>query len=168
VNVMTHPTGHWLMLLTLSATLFGVTASPSVVHAQPPSRVGLVVRLDNGQAVTRCVQFDEPAISGQDVLLRSGLEVVADGQAICDIEGQSGCSTANCFCRCQSSPCLYWSYWHLAGGDWQSSGIGAGDYQVDDGDVEGWSWGTGAPPPATTFGRICLPVGIYLPLVYRL
>jgi hypothetical protein len=164
---MTHRSDHWLLVLVLSAALIGLTASPPIARAQLPSRAGLVVRLEDGQAITRCVQFDEPAISGQDVLLRSGLEVVADGQAICDIEGQSGCSAANCFCRCQASSCLYWSYWHLVGGDWQSSGVGAGDYQVQDRDVEGWSWGTGAPPPAMTFGRICLPVSIYLPLAYR-
>lgn len=167
VVIMKHRQDLRLQLRVPLAALLILVAGLSRAQAQSPSRTGLVVRLGDGQTITRCVRFSELAISGQDVLLLSGLEVVADGQAICDIEGQSGCPSVNCFCRCEPSSCLYWSYWHLIGGDWEPSGVGAGDHQVEDGGVDGWSWGTGTPPPASTFSRICLPDRIYLPLVFR-
>jgi hypothetical protein len=163
MDVIMKRSDRWFRLFALLIALVGSSASPSDAQAQSPNRAGLVVRLDDGRTITRCVQFNEQTISGQDVLLLSGLEVVTDGQAVCDIEGQSGCPAATCFCRCQQSTCLYWSYWHLVGG-WEASGVGAGDYQVHDGEVEGWSWGTGVPPPDIPFYRICLSAVVYLPL----
>jgi hypothetical protein len=167
MDMMMYRSDRWLLLLVLLTTLVVLSTSPPNAHAQGPNRAGLVVRLDDGRTITRCVQFGELAISGQGVLMRSGLEVVAAGQAICDIEGQSGCPAWNCFCRCHPASCLYWSYWHLVGGDWEHSGVGAGEYQVHDGDVEGWSWGASAPPPLIPFYQICFPVVLYFPLVLR-
>jgi hypothetical protein len=164
---MTHQRKHWDLLLILLVTLVIIPTLPLDAHAQGPNRVGLVVRLSDGSHLTRCVEFSEPEINGYDVLIRSRLDVVAAGQAICDIEDQSDCPAADCFCQCHGVPCLYWSYWHLVGGDWDYSGVGAGAYQVHDGDVEGWSWGADEPLPVIAFHQICLPIAIYLPLVLR-
>ncbi|MBN1580526.1 MAG: hypothetical protein JXA89_07465, partial [Anaerolineae bacterium] len=131
-------------------------------RAQSPSnQVGLVVQFGDGTTLTRCVTFDEPEINGYDVLMRSGLNVVANtssgiGVAICKIQDQ-GCPAENCFCTCQGAACSYWSYWHLAGDSWSYAYRGADSYTVRHGDVEGWRWSSEAPPEVISFAQICAP-----------
>jgi hypothetical protein len=143
-----------------------ITTSPDA-KAQQPNRVALVVDF-GGSHITRCIEFSESEITGYDVLRRAGLNVVADasnpmGVTICDINNTSGCSASNCFCQCQGSPCIYWSYHYLENGSWQYSQLGASSRKVHDGDVEGWGWGEGAintsghEPPVIPFDQICAP-----------
>ncbi len=151
-------------LLLIAFALVSVALFATSTWAQSPNRVGLVVRYGDGEVVTRCIEFDEAAISGLDVLLRSGLKVVYSaggvGATVCKI-GRDGCDDpAHCFCRCRGNKCEYWSYWHLVDGEWQYSGVGASDYKVRPGAVEGWVWGVGtisnAPrPPLIGFDDIC-------------
>lgn len=146
----------WFLLLWL----VGITA----VSAQEPNRAALVVRLEDGQAVSRCVEFTEAEISGYELLNRSGLgvetDVVGMGATVCRIEGQ-GCPANDCFCQCKGGgDCLYWSYWMMQDGQWQYAQAGASSYRVQNGDVQGWSWGIGTPneavePPTMTFDEIC-------------
>lgn len=152
-----------MMVLLLALMLFVNRAG-----ADGPSRVGLVVRFGDGSVFTKCVEFDEDQISGLEVLLRSGLNVIYQqsglGAAVCKIE-DDGCDYPSepCFCRCPGGPnCVYWSYWHLKGGEWQYSPAGASGYFVRDGDVEGWAWGpgtagSGPEPPVIAFDTICAP-----------
>ena len=60
----------------------------------------------------------------------------------------------------------YWNYFHLAGNSWEFSQVGAAEYDPQDGDVEGYRFGTttasdmdGVPPRAdldeVTFDAIC-------------
>ncbi len=140
--------------------------SPAAAAQEGPQRAALVVRFADGAVETRCVSFAEPAISGADLLARSGLPVIVNsnsglGGAVCSIKGQ-GCAfpSQDCFCRCQGSACEYWAYYHLSDGRWVYSDVGAGNYQVSDGAVEGWSWGkgnftSGTEPPAARFADIC-------------
>jgi len=143
-----------------------ITISPDA-KAQQPNRVALVVDF-GGSHITRCIEFSESKITGYDVLRRSGLNVVVDasnpmGVAVCDINNTSGCPASNCFCKCQGSPCIYWAYHHLVSGSWQYSQLGASNYKVGNGDVEGWAWGEGAmgsggaKPPVIPFDQICAP-----------
>jgi hypothetical protein len=151
--------------LTILALLLALGVGSSV-RAQQPNQVGLVVRHSDGSVITRCVEFGESEISGYDVLTRSGLSVVASGyagmgQAICSIDGE-GCPASDCFCECEGSTCVYWAYYHLAGGQWQYSNVGASGYMAHSGDVEGWAWGeggmgSGAQPPVIPFDQICAP-----------
>ena len=148
----------WLLLcLGLGGTL---------VQAKDPNRVGLVIA-DGETVVTRCVEFTEDEISGYDVLARSGLEFNAEvtggmGAAICRLDGK-GCSypAEDCFCECQSNLCIFWSYWHLNGNDWEFSALGVSNRKVSHGQVEGWAWGEGSPggegakPPVIPFAEIC-------------
>lgn len=136
---------------------------PAWVHAQPPgpNRAGLVVVHGDGSVVARCVAFSEESISGAELLRRSGLSVVATsfgglGQAVCAIDGE-GCPPDDCFCQCKGGTCRYWTYSHLqADGTWVLSPVGAGAWQVRDGDVDGWVWGDGSvAPPPTTFEAVC-------------
>lgn len=146
-------------------TLFSVLAAVALgigvreVDAQGPNRAGLVVRLGDGNVLTRCVEFDEAEISGYELMERAGLEVArrADGLGgiVCSIQG-IGCPVGNCFCQCSGSTCTYWSYWHLVGGQWSYSSLGADIHRVRNGDIEGWSWGENESPPLVPFDQICV------------
>ncbi len=131
------------------------------------SRAGLVVDMGDGTTLTRCVTFSEEEISGLDLLERSGLEVVTNRDVVCAIEG-TGCPDSNCWCQCQGTPCVYWTYWHWRDGAWQYSQAGAAGYRVRDGDVEGWRWGAGdSPSVSISFEQVCFPFRIFLPVVSR-
>ena len=120
---------------------------------------------------TYCIPFEEPSITGVELLQRSGVTTIVDpsssfGQAVCKIDGE-GCDypLEDCFCQCQNlgENCVYWAYYHLVDGQWEYSGEGAGTYRVHDGDVEGWAWGpgtagSGTEPPVIPFDQIC-PTG---------
>jgi hypothetical protein len=144
----------WLLLLSLTTT----------VTAQDTSQVALVVSLNEGEVLTRCVEFEEEQISGYEVLSRAGLvldtDIVGLGATVCRIEG-TGCPPGDCFCECKGGgPCEYWSYWHVDDGEWGYSQAGSGIYQVSHGDIEGWVWGLGSPseapsPPEITFEEVC-------------
>ncbi|MCD6289971.1 MAG: hypothetical protein J7M34_05655, partial [Anaerolineae bacterium] len=156
-------------VIALLGLIFLAAALPSVpASADGPNRVGLVVQFPD-HVFTTCITFNESKISGYDVLARSGLELSIDasssyGVAVCGINGV-GCSfpAEDCFCQCQGAHCVYWSYWHLKNGQWEYSQLGASNYFVQDGDVEGWYWGEGElnmtanPPPVFTFDALCAP-----------
>ena len=165
-------TRRFLAFLVLSLLLFGV--QPARARVRESNQVGLVVQFGDGSMITRCITFNEPEISGYDVLDRSGLDLVVAGGAlgvtICDIEGESGCPAANCFCQCPppGDPCVFWHYWHLENNEWVMSSTGVNNSVVHTGDVEGWSWGTGDAPALIAFEDICtLAHIVYLPLVLR-
>jgi hypothetical protein len=151
------------VLYAVGAVLLLATVRAS---AQAPNQVALVIRYGDGTVWTKCVEFSEPQITGLDVLSRAGLPVVysssGGGALICKI-GSQGCDNpGNCLCACRGAECIYWSYWHLINGSWQYANIGAVQYVVKPGTVEGWVWGEGsitkAPqPPATSFDEICHP-----------
>ncbi len=127
-------------------------------RAQQANRVGLIVEHGDGSVTTRCVEFNEPEISGYDVLTRSGLDIVAAfesgmGAAVCAVDGE-GCTVGSCL-TCDVPN--YWAYWHMDGGDWVYAQIGVTSYTVHDGDVEGWRWGGGDPPDVVPFDQICAP-----------
>ncbi len=153
------------MALALAVAFVAVSLTRVSASAQEPNQVGLVVDFGNGTVATRCVVFNEAEITGYDVLQRSGLPLVAQevggmGVTICDIGGVSGCSASDCFCECQGMTCTYWRYYHLEGGSWQYSPIGASAYTVQHGDVEGWAWAeedtsSGTQPPVISFDQIC-------------
>ena len=153
-----------LTILAASAIIWG---GPVPVDAQETNRVGLVIDFGTHH-ITRCVEFAEPELTGYDVLRRAGLNLVVDpsnpmGVIVCDINDTSGCPPTDCFCQCQGSPCVYWSYHYLQGGAWQYAQQGASDRKVRDGDVEGWGWGegklntSGSEPPVVPFEQICAP-----------
>jgi hypothetical protein len=160
----------------LSLTLLLLTSYfllPTATH-----QAAVVVRHGDGTVVTRCVTFTEPTLSGLELLQRSGLSVTIEvsdlGQKVCWID-QEGCPypAEPCFCHCtDDSGCTYWTYWHLFNGQWRSSAIGAGSYQVKAGMVDGWVWGSGqANLPTTSLADICgvspmpTPQLIYLPII---
>jgi hypothetical protein len=151
-------------VLVIRLALLLALCWPTAVLAQDENRAALVVSLEDGRVITRCVAFTEPHISGYDLLLRSGLAletgVGGQGTSVCRIEG-TGCGAADCFCQCRGAACRYWSYWHWQDGAWRYAQAGAAVYQVGDGAVEGWTWGPGSvteaiQPPAVSFDEICV------------
>lgn len=149
-------------LALLAALLTTVTAMAR--QGPPPRQAGLVVVHGDGRVVTRCVTFTEEAISGADLLTRSGFAVVLSpygglGYGVCAIEGE-GCGPGqDCFCQCRGATCAYWVYSHRQpDGSWALSGVGASTWMVHDGDVDGWVWGDGSTaPPILSFDAICRP-----------
>jgi hypothetical protein len=149
--------------------LLAVVALPFATLARAQdgeNRAALVIRYEDGSVETKCVAFSEPQITGEELLQRSGLTVVMDynaltGGAVCSIKGL-GCSVQDCFCRCQGADCQYWAYYHWGDGGWQYSQLGATSHQVQNGSLEGWSWGpgnfsSGTEPPVIRFEEICTP-----------
>jgi hypothetical protein len=147
---------------------------PGRAYAQEENRAALVVVYGDGTVAQKCVAFAEESVSGYDLLLRSGLpsrvEASAIGPTVCSIGGE-GCDfpQESCFCRCQGSPCIYWSYWRLQeDGAWRYQTLGAGNTHVRNGDVEGWRWAEGTTraaqaPPDATFDAICGPAAANVP-----
>ncbi len=143
--------------------------SPAAWAQEGLNRAALVVRFADGNVQTWCVSFDAPALSGPELLTRAGMQPILDynsgmGGAVCSINGE-GCAfpSQDCFCRCQGSECKYWAYYHGRDSRWLYSEVGAGNYQVKDGAVEGWSWGkgnfsSGTEPPPLRFDDVCSPL----------
>lgn len=144
----------------VTAQEVGVQSAPQQQIGEGPNRAALVVSFGNGIVQSRCVAFPEASITGQDLLLRSGLGPVTSPEgAVCAIEGQ-GCPPDDCFCACPFPDCEYWAYYHWQGGNWVYSNIGAFAHAVTDGALEGWSWGEGdftqaEPPPVIAYEDIC-------------
>jgi hypothetical protein len=160
-----------VVCITLIAYFQSVRAQTSL------GRVALVVQFLDGSIEGKCIEIDKKPFTGYDVLSASGYSLITDisgsiGVAICKI-GSEGCSADNCFCSMPN----YWAYWHLGkdanGQDaWQYSNLGASNFIVSAGDVEGWRFGEGAPPAEKpAFEEICTsptatattPVSVPLP-----
>lgn len=146
----------YLTILIPCLALVWVIASTQISSAQGNNRAGLVIQFGDGRVETRCIEFSKQTISGLEILEQSGLPVIAAfdpslGAMVCKIQDQ-GCPVSNCLCQ---NPPDYWSYWHLNGDSWVYSPAGSSTYQVSDGEVQGWSWGPGNPPPVRAFDEIC-------------
>lgn len=148
-------------LLLLLAAVGWVFFSPG--RAQETGHVALVIQFLDGTIEKRCVDITTEPFRGVDVLSGSGLEFQLEysssvGSAVCKI-GQNGCASDNCFCDMPN----YWSYWHLdkdSNDDWRwlYSQLGASNYAVSTGQVEGWRYGPGQPPDQMPmYEEICLP-----------
>ena len=146
----------WIVLIAWIA----LAAQLAPASGQAQNRAGLVIQYPDGRAATYCVRFGEPSITGLELLNRSGLRPVAEvgglGSAVCSIDGQ-GCAypAQPCFCQCQGATCAYWNYLHLIDGAWRYSPVGASNYVVADGAIDGWAWGDQAAPPVYTINQIC-------------
>ena len=98
--------------------------------AQEENRAGLVIVTGDGTVQQACVSFPEEKLTGYELLQRAGLELSVEaagtGVTVCAIEGE-GCSFPqdSCFCRCQGSPCVYWSFWQLEEAGWRYATMGA-------------------------------------------
>jgi len=150
-----------ILLLPLLAALL-----PAVGSGSAANRAGVVIRYADGTVRTSCVSFDEPSISGLELLQRAGAEVIAQpapgNAAVCKIDGD-GCDypAEPCFCKFGAGNSgEYWAYWQLDGRSWRYGQQGAGARRVHNGDVDGWAYGkgsaaSGVQPPVVAFAEVC-------------
>jgi hypothetical protein len=153
-----------VLLAIFSIILVFLWMLPDGTLAQDGNQAALVIRHGDQDVQTMCVDFSEPEISGLELLQRSGMDLTLDvqglGAAVCSIQ-QTGCPANDCWCQCKGGgDCIYWSYWLKDGDQWQYSQGGASIYSVNDGDIQGWSWGPGAvsqaySPPDLSFEDVC-------------
>ena len=123
------------------------------------NQAGLVIKHGDGQVITRGVSFNESSISGAELIRRSGLQnliiTTGWGEEVRQINNEGNPDNLGAYV---GGKWVYWVYYHLQGNSWQKSGVGAGNYRVRNGDVEGWVWGTSnSTPPVITFSQICPP-----------
>ena len=125
------------------------------------NRAGVVVRHEDGRVVYAYVAFPEDAISGIELLRRSGIPLVtvgfgALGEGVCSLGGE-GCGVAECrqrVCQGAGASAPFWQYVRQGepgSGEWRFLSLGASATKVRDGDIDGWSWTGGDPglPPLT-------------------
>lgn len=121
----------------------GLAAAPAATAAGcAASGVSVVVDAGaTGGTSTRCVSGDPG----------SGLAALSSaGYAYTFVPRQPGfvCTIDRAPDPCNGAPAsAYWSYWHARpGGSWTYSTLGAGSFDPPAGSVEGWAFGSGAPP----------------------
>jgi len=142
--------------------LFPLGAAPAACAAEGP-HAALVVDTGAADAFRYCVALPDASVTGIELIQlaseQHGLQyrLGYGGNVVCQLAGVGY----------ESDECLkegpeFWGYWRgdgSGGWDWSSSGGNA--TTVEDGDVEGWAWGTGndgsshPAPPATTFPSVC-------------
>lgn len=136
-------------LVVLGALALPVTtAGPAAAAAANRARV---IVDTGGQTVVRDIAFDG-SITGLQALQLAGANPVVysfngQGGAVCRLDGVGRDAGPGCLGGADSDP-NYWAYFRAPAGSstFTYSRAGAGSVTVHDGDVEGWRWGTGAPP----------------------
>jgi hypothetical protein len=133
--------------------------------AARPNGAGIVVQFEDGSRIYAYVQFSEESLTSEELLLRSGLDVVVApygglGAAVCSIQGQ-GCPSSNCFCRSYSHPAYFWRFHTWQGGGWAEQPQGMSSRRVTDGSVDGWLWSAGDTQlPWVSIDEIALMNGV--------
>lgn len=141
-----------------------VPLTGSACAEEKPHAVLVVDRgTEGGPLDPLCVVLRAEQVSGKRFLqlasnqydLQVRFARYSHGTAVCEIA-----NVGNEGNDCLEGAETYWGYWRGNGsGGWESSNEGVDDTVVENGDVEGWSWGRGRnEPPATTFAEGCAAV----------
>jgi hypothetical protein len=146
----------------LVAGAFGAGVVPEPAPAASAHRAAVIV--DTGAAVKRVVvTFGEDSITGIDALQRAGMDPVVyqfggQGGAVCRLLGVGRDAGPNCLGG-GDGDARYWGYFRAPAGSssFTYSSVGAGTTRVHDGDVEGWKFGTGTPPPYASLASLLPP-----------
>lgn len=158
----------WRGSASVALLLFALLASlllPERTAAEGQNSAGIVVRHGDGTLVYVWVPFEEESISGEELLLRSGLQAVVTpygglGTAVCSLDGE-GCPSSDCFCKSFSSPAFFWHFFTLRDGTWVEELAGPSSRTVRDGDIDGWAWTAGEPGlPIVTIEEIAALNGV--------
>jgi hypothetical protein len=146
----------------LIAGAWPLVAGTEPVCATTGPQAALVI--DDGSAtVELCIALDAAAVSGTHLIELAHAQhdlTYALGfgeQAVCMLNGV-GPTGGDCFAEYPD----YWGYWHGDGhGGWTWGSSGAATFEVRDGAIEGWAFGSGdsgsthAQPPAITTDDVC-------------
>jgi hypothetical protein len=137
--------------LFAAAVVVVTPAAPAYAAVCAADAPGVTMVVDfaalGGGAQTSCAGGD-PA-TGVAALEGAGFTVTGTarwGKAfVCRISGKPTAAAEPCVDTPPAS--AYWSYWHAQpGGSWSYSQLGALAYNPAPGTVEGWAFGSGAPP----------------------
>lgn len=151
--------------VAVGTLLGGLPALDAFDAGAPAGAAGLnhaAVIVDDGHTVTKTVvSFPGDSISGIEALQLAGQDPTVRGfsglgAAVCAIR-HVGCSAGNDCMTCGAP--AYWAYYRASAGaaGYTKSPVGGGATRVHDGDVEGWHWSSGTPPPFATVAQIGLP-----------
>lgn len=132
-------------------------AESSPAQRASASRAAIAIRFRDSHERRFCIDLPSETISGLDGLRRTGLRVETRGfgrlgAAVCMIDG-----FGNDLSDCPGAK-GHWHYWHWDGSSWRESSLGASNYAVKDGAVEGWTWqagGAATAPGTVDLERIC-------------
>ena len=122
----THPYTRWTLtasVLALALLFLGLLgALPTrAAPAGEPNTAHIAVQFGNGDVEMRRITFTQPSVNGFEALELAGFEVDSTASGlVCSIEGM-GCPSSNCFCSS-----AFWRFYHLNGGAWNFSQVGAG------------------------------------------
>lgn len=153
------------VLLAALLILISLTGG-TVQQARAAGAVGIIVRHSDGRILYAYVPLTSDHLTGAEALQKSGLALNVAvggsfGTAVCSIDGE-GCTSPqeDCFCKSYGSPSFYWHYYlRNADGTWRNSNLGAGNRVLHDGDVDGWSWTSGANDlPTVTLAQVAAAV----------
>lgn len=121
--------------------------TPSIVLA---SSAGLVIEKQGEEIKTDCVSFDGEYISGYDLLKKSRFSSTVEKGFVTEIDGLKSKEHS-----AMSGDDLFWSYWYYDT-DWQFSNVGLFYSKVYNGEIEGWSFGSGKNNfPSLSINQIC-------------
>lgn len=136
----------------IAAALLAVHPVHAAVH-----HAALVIQHSGGSVLARCVAFAEEQITGLQLVQRSGVEYDTQtfgsiGSATCQLDREPSPVPAGCF-----GSGAYWQYFHLEGGGWQTSPVGASSSVLRDGDMDGWRYAVGPnqAPGSVAFAAVC-------------
>lgn len=137
-----------IRVMGILAILLALAASGVGAQQDRPNGAGLIIRHGDGTLIYAYVEFESETISGEELLLRSGLDLIVSpfpglGYGVCMINGE-GCDADNCYCQSYSNPAYFWHYYSkVEGGGWFTEIRGPSARQLADGDIDGWSWTAG-------------------------
>lgn len=150
----------WLTGVALLAGALGPVGAPGVACAS--SSAALVVATGSND-YAYCVELGGSSVNGIQLIQKAsqqhGLQYKLGygGKAVCML-ANVGAGGSDCFGK---HP-YFWGLWRGDGsGGWSWSGTGAANIEVNAGDIQGWSWGTGdsgsshPPPPQATYESVC-------------
>ncbi len=119
------------------------------------SKAGLVIQNSTGEVITRCVEFEEEMISVDELLQRSGFQIITEQKSwgtsikyLHDDGIQAG----------ESHPLgWFWNFYQHDGTDWVMSDIDVSFAEATDGTIFGFVFGPvdETQPPKKTFSDVC-------------
>lgn len=124
-----------------------LSVSPLPAAAKEPNAAGIVVQFGDGSRVYAYVQFSEDAITSEQLLVKTGMDIEMApygglGAGVCSIRGE-GCPASNCWCQSFGNPSFYWHFYAMSDGKWMEQLQGPTSRRVRDGDIDGWLWSSG-------------------------
>jgi hypothetical protein len=135
-------------LLSAFASLAPAAPVAPACAAAGAHHAALVVEHGDGSVVSRCVGFDSAAISGEELLNRSGLAWSSRtfggfGDAVCALDREPAT-----YLDCPGKD-RYWAVFVArGGGSWQLANVGISSLTIHDGDAEGFRYDPASGLPA--------------------